>query len=362
MKKIFTFAGTLLMMCILLILPSEAKSITNSPASMAMATDNGDVIFTINDVEVYTSDIDWSTGKGMKEIDIWITEKEIIEAPEFLIYCYDNYGNHIDSEYVTMEYSDKYSQYFGTVRIDSNTASIEIQPAEPGEWYNSFYYYRYERVSSPDGRKINIHDMLVPNYKNVGWYEDVWLYALDGRELKVAYCDVPAYKAVGWYEWEEISMIEFRAYYKSAINSWDYEGILDAIDSLKGYIENPYYLKELADAQCYTMDKWRVELNAPMALVDYYVFYDEEVGKDCLALEFRNVSYATIAAYKTSFICHDIFGDITREMQTYYSDKADIAPGAKDTFYYKLDNFNTDYISSFSVDQVVFEDRTSWYR
>lgn len=362
MKKIFAFMGTLILLCIVFLIPSEAARITNRPASMAMATDNGDVIFTVNDMEVYTNNPYTEDGYYVKDAGIWITENDIIEKPEFLVYCYDRYGNHIDSVYVVMEYDYDYNQYYGVTTVDANTASIELQPAEPGNWYNSYYYCREARVSAIDGRRIEIPDLLVTNYEVVGWYSDVYLYALDGREIKVAYCDVPAYKAVGWYEWEDMVMFDFRELYKEGISNWDYETILSEIDELKEMLTNPYYLQELADAQVYTMDKWRREINAPMTLVNYNVYYDEEEGQNVIALKFRNLSYSTIVAYKTSFICNDIFGDITRDEQIYYSDSADIQPGESETFYYLIGNDNTDYISNFTVDQVVFEDRTSWYR
>ena len=361
MKKIITFIGSLVLMCVLFLMPAEAERYTNQAASMTMMTDSGEIVFTINDVEVYPELPEYVDGKNVKEIDIWITEKDIVSKPELLVYCYDQWGNHIDSEYMTMEYYDEYSQYCGTIYAEPGTASIELQPSEPGEWYNSYYYCRYERLSSLDGRQISVHDLLVPDYENVGWYKDVWVYSLDGRELKIAYYELPAYKAVGWYEWEDRVMIAFREEVSECLRNRKYEEILLIVDKLLENIEGESYLQEIYKVQAQTMDKWRTSINAPMALVDFNVFYDEEEGCDILALTFRNVSYKTIVAYKTSLTCRDIFGDVIDDDTIYYSDSAKIAPGQKDTYYYRLDNYNTDYISNFKVEQVVFEDRTSWY-
>ena len=361
MKKIITFIGSLALMCVLFLMPAEAARYTNQAASMAMMTKSGEVVFTINDVEVYPDLPEYVDGKYVKEIDIWITEKNIVSNPEFLVYCYDHVGNNIDSEYITMEYDDGYSQYHAYLYVEPNTASIEILPSEPGGWYNSYYYCRYERMTSVDGRQISVHDLLVPEYEVVGWHEDVWVYALDGRELLIAYFELPAYKAVGWYELEDIVMIEFREELNENLRNRKYDDILDDVDWLFGFVEKEIYRQELYNIQAQTMDKWRTSINAPMALVDFNVYYDEDEGCDILALSFRNVSYKTIVAYKTSLTCRDIFGDIIDDDTIYYSDSANIAPGQIDTYYYRLDNYDTDYISNFKVEQVVFEDRTSWY-
>ncbi|MBR6719505.1 MAG: hypothetical protein IKL74_01190 [Clostridia bacterium] len=360
MKKLLTFIGAFTLTFMMFVLPSEAIRITNSPVSMTMAAESKEVVFTINDVEIYPSLYYAEDGNCAKKLEIWITENRIAENPEFLIYCYDKDGNHIDSEYITMKYDNRYSQYCGYVYADVNTASIEIQPAKPGSWFNSYYYCRYEGISADDGRKLAVLDLLVPDYEAVGWHGDVNLYALDGRELKVAYCDVAAYKAVGWYEWEDIKMIEFRDYFGKGINDWDYEGILEKVDTLKTIIKNPSYLQELSEAQCKAMDKWRVELNAPMALVDYHVLYNEKDGKEYLAIELRNVSYGTILSYKAGFVCHDNAGTMIKEENIYSSESTELNPGEKKIFYFQLDNYNTDYISNFTVRSVVFSDGTSW--
>lgn len=367
MKKITLFALFLMLISIIFIVPASAERFTNQPVTLAIAVGNEEAYLTITDVEIVTPYYYVeSEGYYAKNIGVYIdgTVSRPGAGIDIIMHCYNKDGQFIDSYSMGfVAESDTFKGQFVDVLIGApmETASVEFEARNPGSWNNSYYYCRYENVYADDGRVIGVHDLLVPNYELVGWHGNVELYSLDGRTIEVPYPEVSAYKKVGWYDWDERAVIYFRDYTKEYFETKDYDDIIDEANWLIERLESETAIAEVKAIKKQAIDEWKKSENgAPLDGV-YDIIYNEDGTAD-IKFWMYNLSDKPIVAFKMEFACCNIFGEIVEESHIYYSDDEYIEPGQCSEGVWSLDSAKTDHIRNYKLNQVVFSDRTSWYR
>ena len=284
---------------------------------------------------------------------------------DFILYCYDTAGNHIDTQYfnISADGTDadiyNYGKYISLL-VPDVTAAVEIAAKTPGSWVNTLYRCDYRNVWSEDGRVLAIPTLMLPVYETVGWHGDVTLWALDGRSIDVPYPDVPKYKQVGWYSYNDYLILSFRDDYRRNLAAGNYSAIMSDAESCLTDLKNTQYAGELYAARTYAMDEWRKQVNAPIAVDGKYVYNSD--GKAEIELSIRNVSYKTVKAFRLRFECYDVFGRMVVREQEYYVSDAWLEPAEIESFFWEKYNTDIEYISNPITMQVVYSDNTSWYR
>ena len=371
MKKfLLTFCVLVVLLTSLFCITASAERTQWMPVTMTEAGYYGDKLFTITQVEFEDAYLlDYSDTPYQKGVSFYIhgyfgSDVNAKDEIDLILYCYDSVGNHIDTEEFTVdnEYGDLYEygswQYF---EVPDVTAFVEIASKNPGSWSNSLFISNYRNVWAPDGRVLGIPELMLPVYESVGWIGDVELYALDGRMLEVPYPDVWAYKQVGWYEWVDYAILTFRNEYSDALAKKDYGAIMSLADGWLYDLEGTAYAQELYNAKTYAMDAWRKAANAPMAS-DYNYVYVDSNGTAKINIEFTNVSYKPIKAFKIQFTCYNVFNGVVNAYDYYYVEDTLLNSADSEYYTWKVYNDDVDHISKPVVTQVVYTDGTSWYR
>lgn len=364
-KVILTIFTIFLMLFCLMTISVSATRYTELPISLNHDHFGSSSIFTMTDFEIYIYPNE--TPKYTNTASIYI-EGCFNQGTrmDLTFYCYNASGNHLKTINETMysydfeEYEDNRLWCNFNLEIPDVTASIEVCTTYPGSWSNSYYYCKYMNVYSDDGRALGIHDLLLPVYENCGWHGPVWMYSADGREIEVQYCNVSAYQSVGWYLWEDYYYnYSFLPYYNYCINNGNYSDAYDEIEWAIEELAGTYYESSLYSYKTKLMDAWRKKINAPLAYC--YDYVDEEDRS--IEIEFRNVSYETIKAFKVDFDCFDIFGNYLEDYTDYYyTTDAWLYPSESGCFTWEELPYGTDHIGNFRITQVVYSNGTSWYR
>lgn len=284
---------------------------------------------------------------------------------DFVLYCYDTAGNHIDTQYfnISVDGEDSSTYEYGrfvSLVVPDVTAAVEIAAKFPGSWKNTLYRCDYRNVWSDDGRVLAIPTLMLPVYETVGWHGDVVLWALDGRTIEVPYPDVPSYKQVGWYSYNDYLILNFRADYRRNLAARNYSAIMFDAESCLYELENTQYAAELYAAKTYAMDEWRKQVNAPIAVYDSNVYSSN--GKSEIAITIRNVSYKTVKAFRMQFVCYDVFGRTEVREQEYYVENTWLMSAESNTYFWDKYSTGIEYISNPIITQVVYSDNTSWYK
>ena len=149
----------------------------------------------------------------------------------------------------------------------------------------------------------------------------------------------------------------FRDNYNYFISLNEYESILSDVETCLAHLSGTVYEPELYAAKTYALDQWRATANSPLGITGVWVNDDGEIE-----IGVRNISYNTIKAFKLSFTCYNVFGEIEKQEGIYYDDDCWLNPS--DIVYdtWETNNKNVEYISNPVVTQVVYSDNTSWYR
>ena len=363
MKKflITTITVLTLLFCILSF-SASAQRVYNCPVTLTQATWSGETLFTITDITYYYPDLLDGENLYKKDLSFDIyghfgTSYSDTGTIDLKLYCYDSYGNHITTENFTIDSSEGYdNSYFFSLNVPDITAFVEIAPAKP-TWENTLFHNKYENVYSTDGRVLAIPELMLPVYESVGWHGPVWLYTPAGESIEVPFPQVSAYKQVGWLEFEDYVIAVFRDNYNYFISLNEYESILSDVETCLAHLSGTVYEPELYAAKTYALDQWRATANSPLGITGVWVNDDGEIE-----IGVRNISYNTIKAFKLSFTCYNVFGEIEKQEGIYYDDDCWLNPS--DIVYdtWETNNKNVEYISNPVVTQVVYSDNTSWYR
>lgn len=361
-KLLLSFSTVFLVLFTLLSLSASAERYNYLPITMNQYNYGSASTFTMTGFEIYISPSD--TTLYSNSADVYIAGNFNNGSSMYLtFYCYDASGNHIKTINDTM-YSSDFEDYddgtwcYFDLEIPDVTASIEVVATYPGSWSNTYYYCNYMNVYSADGRVMAIPDLLLPVYENCGWYGPVDMYSLDGRNISVPYCDINKYKAVGWYLWEDYCYIDYKGQYDYSYMHGEYQTAFHIADSAASILSGTYYESEFYAMKTKAMDAWRKKANAPLVATSSYASSNGDIN-----INFTNVSYKTIKAFKLNFDCYDVFGNYIEDYNDYYYvDSTWMSSGDSDTFTWDGTPYETDHIGNLRITQVVYSDNTHWYR
>lgn len=369
-KNLIVFFAVFIAAIALFAVSVSAERMTQTPVTLCESDTYGGDLFTITSIEDVSCYL--LSGENRYKKVINFTVKGYFGSDiysngdmDFAIYCYDSYGNYVDTEYFNISASD-YDSYlyeygrYTYITVPDVTASIEIAAAYPGLWSNTLFKLDYRNVWSSDGRVMAIPVLMTPVYETVGWHGDVNLWSLDGRDITVPYPDVSKYKAVGWYEYEDYEINNFRNEYRKNLAEKNYSAIMNDADNYSYALKGTQYEQELYTAKTYAMDAWRKQANAPIVVYSNYV--SKYSGYSIVTLCIRNVSYNPVKAFRLRFMCYDVFGRL-RVKESEYCITDTWLPSADYCEYNcKVYDNNIEYISDPIITQVVYSDNSSWYR
>lgn len=326
-------------------------------------------------VEAYKL-VGWHTAFDVNSIEngtlyIDVHESDVI-TDDFYVRYYDINGNPINNGTYGSEYIfyNSYNKKYYITDLPTNAAALYITKSsydvnfETISYDNVYYFCNYITMYSDDGRSIQVPELQFNQYEAVGWRKPVTMYAADGRNIKVPHYQVDAYKAVGWYDalgyaYHFAIVPEFNNYYSVK----DYDNAMYLIDLFMEYYTNTEYEQSLISMKNKAMDAWRKQTNGPLAYTGYSVS-ENSIGTPEVTLNFTNVSYKKVVAFKVKFDCYNIFGSYESSYYDYYyTDSADLnsAESASYTWtLYGADSVNT--VKNIRVTEVVYSDGTKWYR
>lgn len=255
---------------------------------------------------------------------------------------------------------NKYSDY---IDVPFATATIEFTVENPASGHNTYIYSNPVNVYTPDGRVITVTDLQVPAYEAVGWSKAVTMYAPDSRTIVISPFEISAYEAVGWYTYEGVLFNEFKNNYYNVLKpSGDYNSVFEAVNTLLPYVSGTKYEQSVYGVRDEAMNLWRSQSGRPMGVINY-TLGKNSIGTPEVTINFRNISYKKIIAYKVKFDCYNVFGGYEETYYSYYyDDDADLAvAGTVRTTWtlYGADSVNT--VKNIRVTEAVFEDGTKWY-
>lgn len=214
-----------------------------------------------------------------------------------------------------------------------------------------------------DGRTLVVEDSQIGIYTapGMGWFKEkpVTMYSADGRTLVVSTDRVEAHKAVGWYLWHDYYYHhDFKKNYEYFTSNENYSSAFYVIKNAISYLSGTYYEPSIYSYKTNLMDAWRKKENAPLAYISSSCNNDGDV-----TINFMNVSYKTIKAFKVEFDCYDIFGSHLNSKYGYYYVKDTwLLSGENNTYTWSGPPDNTNHIKNIRVTQVVYSDDTYWYR
>ncbi|MBR1970017.1 MAG: hypothetical protein IKA17_06645 [Clostridia bacterium] len=342
---------------------ASAARYTTLPIMMNQYYNNYSSSFTMSDFEIYVSPNE--TPKYTNSASVYITGEFNNGSSMYItFYCYDASGNHIKTIDKIM-YSADFEDYEGEepycyfdLEIPDVTASIEVGASYPGSWTNTYHYCKYMNVYSDDGRALGIHDLLLPVYENSGWHGPVWMYSLDGREIEVEYCNIKAYQKVGWYLWTDYLYQDYKRNYDSYFVSGNYADAFSMAKYGASALSGTYYESAFYTYKTKAMDAWRKKVNAPLAYTSSFCYDNGDVS-----INFTNVSYKTIKAFKIAFDCFDVFGTrLSTSYSSYSVEDTWLYSGNSNSYKWTSTPYKTDHIGNVRVTQVVYSDNTYWYR
>jgi len=143
----------------------------------------------------------------------------------------------------------------------------------------------------------------------------------------------------------------------------DYDSVFNTVESALTYLLGTKYEYELYAIRQKALDLWRLECDQPMGLVWSEVNKNDK-GAPEATLCFRNLSDKKIIAFKVTFTCYDVFGNVKQSNYDYYYDDEadmDVFESIVDTWELKgMDGVIT--IGNIQVTEVVFNDGTKWTR
>ena len=273
--------------------------------------------------------------------------------------CYDAQGMPLK----TVDFNS-YSKY---IDVPDTTAMIEITMEDPTANSQSYLYCKYVNVYAPDGRVMAVTDLQVPVYELVGWSKGVTMYAYENggfaRTITVSPYDVEAYKAVGWYTKEAVEYKKIQNSYNAYKTVGDYNSIIKLVDNNLSKLAGTEYEDDLYAIRTEAMDLWRNATGAPLGVINYKLS-ENSIGTPEVSIEFRNISYKKIVAFKLKFTCYDIFGDVEDSYYDYYYiDSANLDVAKSNTYIWTLYGAESVHrIENIHLTEVVFEDGTKWKR
>ena len=366
-KLLFILSAAFILTVGLFSFSASAERTTWTPVSLCENNVKGGDVFTITKWDIYKPYLLSGENQYKKSLDFDVygyfgNSTSANGSMDFILYCYDSSGNHIDTQYftITAEDYDSYIYEYGSYQsfiVPDVTASVEIAARYPGSWSNTLFKSEYRNVWSADGRVMAIPTLMLPVYENVGWYGDVELWALDGRYIEVPYPDAEKYKQVGWYEYNDYRIRTFRTSYKQNLAAKDYSAIMIDVEDYLYDLEGTQYAQELYAAKTYAMDAWRKESNAPLAVYSNSVY--QSSGDTIINLSVRNISYKTVKAFRIGFTCYDVFGRVVMVYSDYYTDDTWLLPSESETYTWERYGDDIEYISEPEIMQVVYSDNTS---
>lgn len=353
MKKFFM----LLALTVLLIVPTTvfAAQKTELPITMRHQTYYGDpYIVTLNKFEVKSIAAN-SNGTLRVNFDIDYTTPSGYGYLYIDVNCYDASG-------VFLQKVD-FNNYRNYIDVPFATATIEFTVESPAAGHDSYIYRNPVNVYAPDGRVIAVTDLQVPAYEAVGWSRAVTMYAPDSRTIVISPFEVSAYEAVGWYTYEGLLFNDFKNNYYNVLKpAGDYNSVFEAAKTLLPYVSGTKYEQGVYDIRTEAMNLWRSQSGRPMGVIKYTLGKDS-IGTPKVTINFRNISYKKIIAYKVKFDCYNVFGGYEDTYYSYYyDDNANLSvAGTVNTTWtlYGADSVNT--VTNIRVTEAVFEDGTKWY-
>ena len=271
---------------------------------------------------------------------------------------------------------------------DGRTSKVLLADVE-GWKKVGWYEYPVTTVYSLSGKSQVIAKDAVKDWKKVGWYlatDTRTMYTLDGRTEAVAIKDIAAWKKVGWYEYPVTTVYtpegKTKIIAKSDVESWKKVGWLDEIgydynnvkNTCNNYVSNGSYESALSyidswqsyfygTSQSYSlkllkegiMNKWRAKIKYPLAYTGNHYMDGSNVY-----IEFRNISYKPIIAFRLTYDCYDVFNDYQESYYDYYYIKNIYLDSGESAYYYWYPGAGSDvhHIKNVKITEVVFADGT----
>lgn len=266
-----------------------------------------------------------------------------------------------------------YAQAVTMYAADGRTLQIEqseIEAYEAVGWYREPPYLMY----AADGRTLYVLTSEIEAYEAVGWYREPLrsMYAKDGRVLAVPENEVEAYQNVGWFiSREEANYNALIDTYNSVMYVQDYEGALNLCETAlyDGTLaEGSIFYEDIAAKRRYVADVWRNYVSCPIGIVSHYVGKNS-IGTPTVNINFRNLSYLPITAFKLTFDCYDAFGNPSRWTSYHsnryegYMNSIEFAPMSRETYYWTLYlQESTTNVQNMRITEVVYADGSKWVR
>lgn len=254
---------------------------------------------------------------------------------------------------------------------DGRTLTVpdsEVGAYEAVGWYREPPYLMY----AADGRTLYVNQSEIGAYEAVGWYREPvrTVYAKDGRTLAIPQSETAAYQNVGWFLSQE------EAYYNGVIDSYnavmavqDYNGAIKlCADALNSGVLVPgsIFHNDITAKRRAVADTWRNSISCPIG-VSGYTMGSDSIGNPEVHINFTNLSYQPISAFKLTFECYDAFGNPARwtsyssNLYEGYMNNLQLAAMDNATYYWTLYlQDSTTNIRNLRIQEIVFADGSKW--